>query len=103
MLWVAELAPTVARGQLYFDYHAAKVSPITRWLLAHLFFNLMTFPDFLNGYHHYHLWIAQIYRLFIPVIGYTVTNQEEFDVARKTYDNLIFEHFIPTSFRKGEV
>jgi len=103
MLWVAELAPALARGQLYFDYHAAKVSPMTRWLLAHLCFNLMTWPDFLNGYHHYHLKIAQIYRLFIPVIGFTVTSQAEFDTARSTYDNLIFEHFIPTLFRKGEV
>lgn len=103
MLIVAELAPHVVRGQLYFNYAGAKVSPLTRWLLARLLFNVMTFPDFLNGYHLYHLPLVQLYRKWIPVIGYTVTHQTEFDAAKKWYDNLIFEHFIPSSFPKGEV
>jgi glycerophosphoryl diester phosphodiesterase len=101
MFYFAEYAPHYGRGQLYFSYDKSGLSKPMNWLLGHLFFNIVVWPDFLNGYKDYRLSLVQFYRLFIPVIGFTVTSEEEFQKALTHYDNLIFEHFVPARFIDG--
>lgn len=98
--WFKENRPEVVRGQLATDYFADNVNKsfIEKFVLTNMFLNQYTRPDFI-AYNHKHT-NAFSYRVcrkvFNPVnVAWTIKTQKELETAKKVYDVIIFDSFIP--------
>lgn len=98
--WYKKNRPGVMRGQLsdHFVKSGEKGNRILFWLLKGLFFNFLTKPDFIAYNHHYpNTWSLVIDKVVyrIPTFAWTIRSQEELEAARKRFDFMIFDRFIP--------
>lgn len=93
-----EDAPHILRGQLSSGNLSSEISPLKAFLLKHLLFNALARPHFI-AYDCTHdrtpsLWLSRLF--FKPyLVAWTVKSQEVLNAARKKYDAVIFEGFIP--------
>ena len=95
-------APDTLRGQLSTGYFGEGVGALSAFLLKHLLINALSRPHFI-AYDFSHdstpsLWLVR--RLFKPVlVAWTVRTQDDLDAARKRYDAVMFEGFVPNPIR----
>lgn len=72
-------------------YTKHKISSIKKYILSKMLFNKITKPNFIS-YKYNELNIEQIKKYKkqnIYVIGWTITNEKEYNHYKKYYDNLI--------------
>lgn len=98
VLWFKKNHPEVIRGQISeFFEQDQEMSPLLKFCMKHLVFNLWTRPDFVNyGVHNMpNRYCDRAQRHGIVVIGFASRNQEQFDFCKKRYANSVFEFFEP--------
>lgn len=91
LYWFKRNYPNVLRGQLSMKYTKHKISSIKKYILSKMLFNKITKPNFIS-YKYNELNIEQIKKYKkqnIYVIGWTITNEKEYNHYKKYYDNLI--------------
>lgn len=98
--WFKKNRPEILRGQLSTDYFKDKIK--RKWyekiVLTNLMLNFKSRPDFI-AYNHQ--WCNQfsykICRKIFPVenVGWTIKNQTELVNAKKVFQVIIFDSFIP--------
>lgn len=96
LYWFKRNYPKVLRGQLSHKYTKQKLSSVKKLILSNMLLNSITKPNFIS-YKYNELSIEQIKKLKkknIRVIGWTITNEREFNHYKKYYDNLICEKII---------
>lgn len=93
--------PNILRGQLVYDMHDAKQNAMVRFLVAHLYTNVLSKPDYINSdFNHKPLMLRIFKKRGGEVICYTARTIEEYNEAFKFFDNVIFEKFEPVSFKE---
>lgn len=91
---IKKLAPEFIRGILATESHADDKSFLTRYVLKNMSFNGIIKPDFISySYTGLPLKAKKVKNL--PVIAWTVTDQQSANTALEHANNIIFEHFIP--------
>lgn len=98
--WFRKNRPDVIRGQLSTNYFGDHVQRkwYEKFLLSNLMLNFRSRPDFI-AYNH--IWKNQFsYRLCrklfaVENVAWTIKNQKELLEAKKTFDVIIFDSFIP--------
>lgn len=93
LYWFKRNYPNVLRGQLSQKYKKQKVSSIKKYILSNMLLNSITKPHFIS-YKYNELSLEQIKKIKkknIRIIGWTITNEREFNHYKKYYDNLICE------------
>lgn len=96
LYWFKRNYPKVLRGQLSHKYTKQKLSSLKKYILSNMLLNNITKPHFIS-YKYNELTPEQIKKLKkknIHVIGWTITNEREFNHYKKYYDNLICEKTI---------
>ena len=86
--------PKVLRGQLSKKYTKQKISPTNKFILSNMLLNIITKPHFIS-YKYNELSpekIKKYKKKNIHLIGWTITNEREFEHYKKYYDNLICEN-----------
>ena len=93
LYWFKRNYPNILRGQLSMKYHKHKLSTLKKYILSNMLFNTITKPNFIS-YKYNELSPNQIKKYKkknIKLIGWTITNEKEFNHYKKYYDNLICE------------
>jgi glycerophosphoryl diester phosphodiesterase len=97
LYWFKRHYPNVLRGQLSCSHLSKKdKSWVKRLFLKKMVFNVVTKPQFIS-YCYQELSLKKIKRYQrkgIMVLGWTVTNREDYDFYIQYFDNLICEKFI---------
>lgn len=96
LYWFKTNHPNIIRGQLASKFKKTKLIPIKKFILSNMLFNIITNPHFIS-YKCNELSIKKIKKYKnkkITVIGWTITNEIEFNHYKKYYDNLICEKFL---------
>ncbi len=88
---VKKLAPRFIRGVLG-TATVKNVSAFSRYVIKNLSLNFLAKPDFIS-YNFKNLPLRK--KIKLPLICWTVTNQEQEEKAREHALNVIFENFIP--------
>ncbi|MDY0075592.1 MAG: glycerophosphodiester phosphodiesterase family protein [Acholeplasmataceae bacterium] len=90
--------PQVIRGQIAESFRDDKMmSPLVKKMMKHMLFNPLTKPDFIS-YGIRDLPNKQLDRLKrkgLTIISYAARTQNEFDLVKKHYHNVVFEYFEP--------
>jgi glycerophosphoryl diester phosphodiesterase len=93
-------APKALRGQLSSGTFDKGTNPVAAFMLRHLLIDALSRPHFIAyNFHSDRSFSLKLIRfLFRPVlVAWTVRNQAELDKARKRYDAVMFEGFLPDS------
>ncbi|MDY0277389.1 MAG: glycerophosphodiester phosphodiesterase family protein [Acholeplasma sp.] len=96
--WFKKNRPNYIRGQITSYFYENKKMPfLLKFLMRTLFFNHFTKPDFISYNLQYlpNKYASKAKKKGLLVFGYTARNQSDFDLVLKTYDNVVFENFIP--------
>lgn len=96
--WFRKHAPNYIRGILSKKFEKGEVAQILRFPLSSLFTNWLCRPDFIAYQHTDHTQLFfRICRLFHPMtIAWTVRSASEDQEAKRRFDTVIFEGFLPT-------
>lgn len=97
--WYRDNCPEVIRGQLSTNYFKdePKRSVWERFVLTNLLMNWRARPDFI-AYNHKHVdqFSYRVCRLFgVENVAWTIKNQKELEQAKRVFQVLIFDSFIP--------
>lgn len=97
--------PFIPRGQLFMKFNLKEeaknargkgfkgvVGVVTKWMFNNKLTNLISRPMFIDHSHHNIDFIAKLVHLFVPLIVYTVVDEETFNRLNKKVDNIIFEN-----------
>lgn len=93
MNWFKKYNPAIIRGQLSYNFKDKPFS-ISRFLLRHLMFNFMSRPDFIcyeKTMGSFSLNLMKLIR--VPILVYTIKNEEEYVKSKRFFDGYIFESF----------
>lgn len=93
LYWFKRNYPKVLRGQLASKYNKQKISTIKKVILSNMLLNIFTKPNFIS-YKYNELSVSKINKYKkknIHLIGWTITNEREFNHYKQYYDNLICE------------
>lgn len=93
LYWFKRNYPKVLRGQLSYKYNKQKISTIKKVILSNMLLNIFTKPNFIS-YKYNELSVNKINKYKkknIHLIGWTITNEREFNHYKQYYDNLICE------------
>lgn len=96
LYWFKRNHPDILRGQLASKFKKTKISSIKKIILRNMLLNTITKPNFIS-YKYNELSLAQIKKYQkkkVRIIGWTITNEIEYNHYKKYYDNLICEKFI---------
>ncbi|MBE6668403.1 MAG: glycerophosphodiester phosphodiesterase [Ruminococcaceae bacterium] len=98
--WFKRYRPNYARGQLVtkITSHTRKGSKTVNFLLTHMLTNFLSRPDFIsiNGHLRKRLGFLICTKLLhAEGFAWTIRNQKDFDICRKSGLSIIFEKFIP--------
>ena len=100
VMYLRKHAPGALRGQLSAGNLSSEINPVSAFALKHLLFNVLSRPHFIAyGVDHDGSLSLKLNRLlFQPIlVAWTVRTQADLDAARKRYDVVMFEGFIPDS------
>lgn len=101
LLWYKTNRPDVLRGQLaenFFRDGETKLSFFKKFALTNLLLNAFTKPDFVAYRHQDADGLAFRMNRFLyraVTAAWTVKNQEELDGAKRAFDVMIFDSFLP--------
>ncbi|NET30951.1 MAG: glycerophosphodiester phosphodiesterase [Cyanothece sp. SIO1E1] len=97
MSWFRKHAPIVPRGQLSCDFRYVELSRTKKFLLKNLLINWASAPDFIaydiSALPYFATDLAQT--LGLPIIAWTIRNQQQQAKAQKVANNIIFEQIKP--------
>lgn len=91
LYWFKRNYPKVLRGQLAYKHTKQKISTYKKVVLSNMLLNPITKPNFIS-YKYNELSpnkIKKYKKKNIRVIGWTITNEREFNHYKQYYDNLI--------------
>ena len=91
---IKKLAPEFIRGILATKSHCKKEKAFYRYVLKNMPFNFLIKPDFIS-YSYKDLPLPKSKTKNIPVITWTVTNQQIAEKVKPYAKNIIFEKFKP--------
>ena len=91
---IKKLAPEFIRGILATKSHCKKEKAFYRYVLKNMPFNFLIKPDFIS-YSYEDLPLPKRKTKNIPVITWTVTNQQIAEKVKPYAKNIIFEKFTP--------
>jgi glycerophosphoryl diester phosphodiesterase len=95
--WFKKHAPQVVRGQLATGIPHGAIDRLHYFIQKNLLLNWLSAPHFLaydvQSLPHFPVWIARRC-LNIPLLAWTIKNQEEQIKAFKYADNIIFDQFL---------
>lgn len=91
---IKKLAPEFIRGILATKSHCKKEKVFYRYILKNMPFNFLIKPDFIS-YSYEDLPLPKSKTKNIPVITWTIINQETADKIKPYAKNIIFEKFKP--------
>lgn len=94
LAWFKDNAPNVLRGQLSSFFKGENLSFIKKTLLKKLKLNKVSCPNFIS-YNAENLPNKYVTKCDLPVLAWTVRNQEQYINVIKYCDNIIFENFEP--------
>ena len=95
--WFKKHSKAHIRGQISEYFTDSKMSNVMQKLLRRMIFNRLTKPDFIN----YRLedmpnkYIEKARKQGILILAYAARSNKALTYARKTFDNAVFENFIP--------
>lgn len=94
--WFKNNAPHIWRGQLSSFFKNEKLGSIKKYVLKRLKLNKISAPDFIsyNANDLPNRWVKKYENL--PILAWTVKNQQQYLKVVQYSDNIIFEDFIPT-------
>lgn len=100
--------PEIIRGQLAYDMFADKENTdtfLTRFICTNLLGNCMTRPDFVaydvNSKHNLSFLLCS--KLFkAECVAWTVKNEDDLAYARKYYQQVIFDTFVPSDISERD-
>lgn len=100
LVWFRKQRPWVLRGQLTTDYWCDHVSCIAlqKVVRTDLWCNIVTCPDFVSFRHTMAgLWTLRLCRWLYktPAFGWTIRSEEELALAKRKFDGIIFDGFLP--------
>lgn len=100
--WYKKNRPNVIRGQLSMDYFKEKpnLNFLVKIFLSDLLLNCFSRPDFIAYEHSQANRLSyRVIRKFFPVenVCWTVKSQKQLDEAKKIFQCIIFDSFIPDS------
>ena len=90
--------PHVIRGQISEYFTELKtMRKFQKYLMKSMFFNRFTKPDFISyGISDLpNKYLDRYYRKGLTIISYAARTQDEFDLVKSYYDNVVFEYFEP--------
>lgn len=93
LYWFKRNYPKILRGQLSYKYKKQQISSIKKFVLSNMLLNTFTKPNFIS-YKYNELSISKINyykKKKIHLIGWTITNEREFNHYKQYYNNLICE------------
>ena len=93
LYWFKRRYPNILRGQLSYKYKKQNISSLKKFILSNMILNIFTKPNFIS-YKYNELSISKInyYKnKKIHLIGWTITNEREFEHYKQYYNNLICE------------
>lgn len=96
LFWFKRNYPNVLRGQLSQKYTQNNLTVGKKFLLSNMLLNSITKPNFIS-YKYNELSLSKIEKYKkknIHLIGWTITNEIEFEHYKQYYDNLICEKHI---------
>ncbi len=96
--YIRKHAPGTLRGQLASGVYVEGTHPVLVFLLKNMLFNVFSRPHFVAYNFHYDSTpsLKLLRLLFKPIlVAWVVKNQAELDAARKRYDVVMFEGFVP--------
>lgn len=95
ILWFKIHKTEIIRGQLVSKYTNTKMNKIKKFFLSHMLLNFITTPHFISCDVH-NTKIEEVKRMKKKrlVLGWTISNENDYDKYFKHYDNLICEKFI---------
>lgn len=100
LLWYRRHRKKVVRGQLSEAFLRDKgFSGLHYFLLQNLIFNWLTKPDFIAYNHRHHNMLSRrlCRNLFRNMaVAWTIKSQEQLEEARKHFDLIIFDSFVPS-------
>ena len=91
---IKKLAPEFIRGILATKSHLGKGSGFKQYVVKNMLLNFLIKPDFIS-YSYEDLPLTKRLKKNLPVITWTVKNQETADRIKPYAKNIIFENFIP--------
>lgn len=93
LLWFKENAPNIWRGQLSSYFNGEKIGFIKKRVLKKLIMNKIIEPDFIsyNAENLPNRYVKKYNNL--PLLAWTIRNEDDFFKAVKHCDNMIFEGF----------
>lgn len=96
--WFRKHAPHYIRGILSKKFEKGEVAPALRFPLSSLFTNCLCRPDFIAYQHSDHTQpFFRFCRWFRPLtVAWTIRSVTEAEEAKKRFDTLIFEGYLPT-------
>lgn len=95
--WFKNNAPDVLRGQISYSFHDEDFNPLKKFILKKMYLNWLSKPDFI-AYDIKDLpnsRVTKIRNIGLPVLSWTVDNEEYLKWAKKYSDNIIFENISP--------
>lgn len=101
VFWYRRNRPDILRGQLSDAFHRDKPEEfkgILYFTLTNLLFNILAKPDFIAFNHKYSdCWAFNICRTLYGALtaAWTIKSQEQLVKAKKRFDIIIFDSFIP--------
>lgn len=93
--WFRKNAPEVYRGQLSSSFKNHKMQLLRKFILKHMLLNKIVSKPHFIAYRADDLLKRSKRISKLPILGWTVKNQEEFNALNNLCDNIIFESFIP--------
>lgn len=88
--------PDLMRGQLSCAMSKGELPFLKRFALTHLKVNKISQPHFIS-YSWADLPNKYVSRSNLPILGWTVRSNSEYELAQKVCSNIIFENFVPKS------
>lgn len=99
LIYLRIFAPEIIRGQLVSDYiKGKKINSLMDIILNGMLLNFISKPDFIASNHKYvnklkYKIMRKLYDYWAA--GWTIKSEEELEKAKKTFDIIIFDGFIP--------
>ena len=92
--WFKKNAKEVCRGQLSCCFENQRMSKLRKFILKHMLLNSLSKPQFI-AYKGGDLLQKNKRITKLPILAWTVANQEEYNKLKPICDNIIFEGFVP--------
>lgn len=97
--WLKKNFPEAIRGQLSCNFKKAKINKVKAFILKNMLLNCFTNPDFISyGIDGFPNNRVEKFRRKKIVLGWTIRNKEDLNIAKRYCDNFICENLDDENF-----